>query len=279
MEKIYKITELKSLCSEQGYKLAALEDAHGKRLQPFNNPKISLSKQFLTIQNRLKSSLLSEGIYFICCAQNINRAGDPDRYPIAKGKVTADTIKETIIHKDTPSVLTYEKALEMQNTIAELKNENKTLKDKVTSQETIITELNAELEGMEEGEEVEDGMTRFTKDGLPQLLPLLDRFFDLEDKKVSLKEKELELKSNGSEQRETRNKGKDSRSRTVAPGSKEHLMLIQTLFDDESDEKLGKELDKLKKANLELYGKVMTELELEEGESEEEEEEEEEEAT
>ena len=92
--KTYKITDLKRLAAEQGYKLAALENSQGVRILPFNQIKKSITLQLDKIPIRLKSELQDDGVYWVLMAHSINTAKNPDRYPIVKGKVNPEDLKE-----------------------------------------------------------------------------------------------------------------------------------------------------------------------------------------
>lgn len=255
MEQIYKFPELKALATEQGYKLAALEDSQGKRIQPFNKPTIKIEKQFSTIQNRLKNNLFPEGVYYVLLAHNINRAKEPDRYTIAKGRVKNEAQIQTPNlserKESAPAVLTYDSALKMQKEIAELQSEKRTLMNEKASLEARIRVLEEELS--QPLEEQTSGIKTFIEEGMPSVMPIIDRYFDVQEKKLALEEKRLSL-------HDRVNKKEKPQFKRLIPGSKEHLTLIETLYNNGNDEKMNAELDKLEKANKELYLKVCKEL-------------------
>ncbi|RTK97624.1 MAG: hypothetical protein EKK64_01045, partial [Neisseriaceae bacterium] len=129
--KTYSIKQLKTIAAQQGYKMAALETSKGERVQPFNKISVPINKQLDTITNRLMADLFDDGIYYVLMAQTINKSKSADRYPIVKGKLNPDDLKEPT---NTPSqpitivqpaqeVLTYEAALKYQQTISDLKND------------------------------------------------------------------------------------------------------------------------------------------------------------
>lgn len=264
-QKIYKFPELKKIAVEQSYKCAALEDSQGTRIFPYNNYKTKLDKQFQLIQGRLNSDIIPEGIYYVTMAININRTRQPDRYPIVKG----DAIPEAIIQapllnenkKAEPSVLSYASALQMQKRISDLENEKIRLEALNENLRAQIAELEKELEAPLE--EKESSVKTFINEGLPSVMPILDKWFMLEEKKLAVKEKELENKPANAKKRVIR--------RELPAGSKEHLLLIETLYRANNEEKLNNELDRLEAENKELYLKVCNELgfELNEGEPEE----------
>src|SRR6185295_3721809 len=84
--KIYKFSELKAMCAQQGYKLARLENSQGEPMTSYNKITKPISGQFNIIQKRLSSEILPDGIYYVCLAPTIQKSANPDKYPIQKGK-------------------------------------------------------------------------------------------------------------------------------------------------------------------------------------------------
>ena len=261
--KTYTIKDLKTLSTQQGYKLAALENSKGERVQPFNKITVSLTKQFDTITNRLKSDLFDDGLYYVLLSQSISKSKNADRYPIVKGKLTADDLKEhtnpvNIIHT-TPAqeVLTYEAALNYQQTISDLKNEISLLKLERTNLMEQLQEALDENELSENTQPSENMMQTFLKEAMPSVMPVLDRYFDLEEKKLNL----LELKANKKPtQRKTVFRPQTEKRIPIVTGSQQHLELIELYYKKDLDDKLGLELDKLEAHDFELYKKVCEKL-------------------
>lgn len=261
--KTYTIKDLKTLSTQQGYKLAALENSKGERVQPFNKITVSLTKQFDTITNRLKSDLFDDGLYYVLLSQSISKSKNADRYPIVKGKLTADDLKEhtnpvNIIHT-TPAqeVLTYEAALNYQQTISDLKNEISLLKLERTNLMEQLQEALDENELSENTQPSENMMQTFLKEAMPSVMPVLDRYFDLEEKKLNL----LELKANKKPtQQKTVFRPQTEKRIPIVTGSQQHLELIELYYKKDLDDKLGLELDKLEAHDFELYKKVCEKL-------------------
>ena len=261
--KTYNIKQLKTLANQQGYKLAALENSKGERLQPFNNIKVVINKQLDTITNRLMSELFDDGVYYVLMASTINKTKSADRYPIIKGNINPNEIKEdktnpiTIVHSPE-QVLTYQAALDYQQTISDLKNEIALLKLERTNLLEQLQEALDENELSENTAPTENIMQTFLKEAMPSVTPILDRYFDLEEKKLNL----LELKATRKPlQRQTNNTIRQPQKKIhIVTGSQQHLELIEMYYKKQMDDKLGAELDKLEDFNFELYKKVCDKL-------------------
>lgn len=274
--KTYSINQLKKLAKEQGYKLAALENATGKRLQSFNKLTTKVDTQLNTISTRLQSEIYEDGIYTILLSRTINNMQDPDRYQIVKGKLTPEHLEEkpnpVILTPKAEEVLTWSSALAMQQQISNLTAEVKQLRFENNL-------LQSQLDAMEDEDnsladspggatELKSGTQTFLSETLPSFLPIIDRYFDQEDKKLELKKLELAAKA----------RAKQATQRIRKPievGSQEHMNIIEHYFNTKQEEKLDKELDRLEQVNEALYLEVCKKLGFEVGPGEEEEEEEE----
>lgn len=262
--KTYSIKQLKSIATQQGYKLAALENSKGERIQPFNKMTVAINKQLDTITNRLTADLFDDGVYYVLMAQNINKSKSADRYPTVKGKLNPDDLKEpiqtqpiTIVHP-AQEVLTYEAALNYQQTISDLKNEIALLKLERTSLQEQLQEALDENELS--GEEMKSSnFQTFLKEALPSVTPILDRYFDLEEKKLNL----LQLKQERKPLQRTNSREQHKKVIPIKTGSQQHLELIELYYNKKMDDKLSTELDKLEDFDFELYKQVCDKLGIE----------------
>jgi len=270
--KTFTFAQLKKMIPEQGYKFASLENSQGERIQLNNTVKTKINAQLDLLQKRLNSELYPDGYYFVCMAQTIARAKNPDKYAVVKGKPSKEDLSEN--KKDLPAikqpveVLTYDAALKMQQTISDQKAEISMLKLEIEMLQQEIADLesaNKETD-LDEGEEKKSGVKTFIEEAMPSITGIMDKYFATEERKLDIKEKELGLKG--------KQMAKANMKRTlVKPGSPEHIALIHSLHKKDTDESLNKldsELDKLEAANAELYIKVCTDLgiEFENGEEE-----------
>lgn len=282
--KTFSFSQLRALVKEQGYKMAALQNPEGTRIVPFNQYKkgtSNLDAQFKIFQTRLKSELNPDGVYFVLLSHTIKAAQNPDSYPIVKGKLNPDQLNEfekknlpltpsTIVIEKPSNVLSMEKFFEMQNEMVKLKGDNAELKAELAAAHKEIAELESDP-GLSEGPQANHAIT-FTKEVMPSLIPMVDKFFSLEEKKLDVRIMELNQgKKNGHKAPD-----KGTKRKEILPGSQDHLNLIQYWYEStapEAEDKLNTELDKLGKANPKAYQTVIEALRLVEDEPEQEEEE------
>jgi uncharacterized small protein (DUF1192 family) len=268
--KTYTIPQLKALAGKQGYKMAALEDSNGIRILPFNQAhKVTIAKHLEKIPQRLDSEIRQDGVYYVLMAHNIQGSKTPDRYPIVKGKVEPEVLAEVekralpltraeIVNQE-PSVRGWDAALADKEKIAMLSSELERVKAELNTATAKIEELEAELE--EEPEQLSEQQANptvsFLKEQVPALLPILDRYFDLQEKKIGLEERRL----NGAAR--SAPAARKPGSRPLVPGSAAHLQVIRMYFNSGNDDKMNAELDKLEEANPEVYAQIIAELGLE----------------
>ena len=267
--KTYTWPQLKALVREQSYKMAAVENQQGERVIPFNAYKKNqpnLDAQFKVIQTRLKGEAYPDGIYWLCLAHNINSARNPHRYAIMKGKVTeeqAAAASTTVIERHTMTqapvdrVLGWDNAVAMNRQIAELTAEVSRLKfeNGMLRQQIAEMEMEAEEEPGLLGDGSVSGLKTFLSETLPQMMPAIDRYFELEGRKLDLEE--MKLKSNNGHNGHKRSAGE---RREIVPGTQDHLNLIEYYYSKNDEGKLNAELDKLEAVNRELYHQVLERL-------------------
>jgi hypothetical protein len=267
--KIYKINELKPIAISNGYKLAALEDANGKRLVPFNKPNVKLEVQFKAFEKKLASELQPNGLYYILLATQLNASKYADKFAVAKGKVNPEEINEqansnrnnqTILHVKAEEVLSYDQAFKYIQEIAELKNEVAILKLENQNLQTQLDEVELD-EDEEKGNNNPNNIISYLKDTAPLLIGLADKYFEQQDKRLLLEEKKLNLQ----------NIAKRNLKPVIKIGSQEHLDLIEKLFNENKDDLMNIELDKLEAFDTTIYNNVVQALGLDSEEEEEEE--------
>jgi hypothetical protein len=267
--KIYKINELKGLAKKAGYKMAALEDSSGKRLLAFNRINVTLDKQFGTIDEKLKSELVQNGIYYVVMANSIAGCKQPDRFAVNKGRVSEEQMQKAentpvIIHSGSTETLSLSESIDLIRENANYKAENEILKK-------TVADLERELEEADLGEGQEDkppAWASFLMEQAPVLTGLANEYFAQNKRKLDLEERKIELGHTTNAPKKKAIKGRV----VIKPGSQEHLNLIEKYFNEDNDEKLNAQLDKLEAANPDLYAKVCEKLgiEIEEEEGEEE---------
>jgi len=198
--KTYKIPELKKITKDQGYRHVRLTDSDGNELVKFNPSTISVTERIEEMETRLKSPAIKDGYYCFEGKMYNGKSQRPDKYYILKG-TAKDEIKPVeeapIPEKDHP--LTYDQAIKMNKEIATLKAEKEylerdrdewkvkynSLMDEV---EEIMEEAPDEEQLGEGGFELSDNMQKFLGTLSENLLPVLDRHYDLKEKKLQIEE-------------------------------------------------------------------------------------------
>jgi hypothetical protein len=273
--KTYTFAQLRKLCRDQDYKMAALQGPQGDRVVPFNQYKktgSNLEGQFKIIETRLKAEHNPDGVYFVLLAYNIKSAQNPQSFPITKGKVTPEDLSEAekktitlspVVFEKPENILSHDAALKYMQEISDLKTQVATLQMQLNSALQTIEEYELEEEENELAEgESKNPLLKMLGDALPTITQTLDRHYDLQEKKLHLEELRLNGKTNGG--------APGPQRKEILPGSQEHLDVIEMYWEKEKDlenqPRLNKELDKLQAANPDLYKKVLDKLGISEEE-------------
>jgi hypothetical protein len=271
--KTFSFTQLKKIAADQGYKFASLQNDQGDKLQLNNTVKTKINPQLDLLKKRLDGELYNDGIYYVCMAQTIARAANPDKFAVVKGKITKE-LSEQVNKKDqkeviklSPSVdvLSYDQALAMQQTISDLKAEVQMLELEIEFKDQEIEELKEQVKegGLDEdGKTPLNGIKSFVEETMPSITGIMDKYFANQDRKLDIEEKKLSMGKTSN----TFAKKKDQKRTLIKPGDPEHIALIHALHKqdtDESWEKLQRELDKLEAVNHDLYVQVCKELNIE----------------
>ncbi|MCH7850940.1 MAG: hypothetical protein IH845_04830 [Nanoarchaeota archaeon] len=197
--KTYDIEELDKIFEEDTYSYVALYNDANKVLihyPPNTTPK---KDRWQTVKKRLQSKGLPDGYY------QIKGKGSPDK------KVTADVFyfkKGDVEEKDLPitqladppekvdHVLTYEAAIKSNKDISELTAEISRLKMEIKQKDECIEDLELDIKDFEiENEELSErgnsgGGKQYLEDLMTAAIPIADRYFDLENRKLAFKERQ-----------------------------------------------------------------------------------------
>lgn len=183
---IKDINELKPLIKEIGYLHATLETAEGEKIVSANQKKQPILEKLKEIEKRLKVS--PKQLYRIGLRTTYGRGIKNDYYYINTGSENGSEQQPIIIREklseNNTNVLTYDKALEYIQKIAELENENKFLKAENEKLKIDIAEMEAEEE--DESLSEQPATPNWLSSLFPSLLPIAERYFDIEEKKLQL---------------------------------------------------------------------------------------------
>lgn len=266
--KEYDQKKLEDLCKE--YKYLSIYDVNNKKIQPYNQQGVPIKEHFKICIKRLNSEAVPEGYYYFCFANSLRQSNSPDKFIYRKGNVSADALSDNQKFifpngSNKNDLLSVQSALAYITQIAELKTENnrltmenKQLLDENTVLKAELAEADrsadAEEEGVGEGDGSLADVKSFLNDQSPTIINFMDRYFELQEKKLNLQEK---IHVNGS--------GKAQHKRNIKkiePGSAEHLNLIRTLYKNNDDDRMNKELDVLEEKNPEAYELICNELDI-----------------
>lgn len=268
--KEYNLGQLNEI--SKNYKFVMIEDINGKKITTWNKATTPIGTHLKECIKRLKMDIIPQGYYYFCFATAPSFFKDSaDKYIYLKGKPPAEGQQLKNGQDNLPmnknDLLSVTSALGYITQIAELKTEV----NRLTMEVTRLKDENAILEAeLEEAEREEEGLSKgqpsgtleYLKDQAPALMALADRFFDQRDKALALEEKRLI----------TGNNGQPIKKRIIKKiafeiASPEHIKHIRHLFEQNKEEALNLELDKLEQANPELYLQICTELNLLEDET------------
>jgi hypothetical protein len=266
--KEYTIKQVEDLMKD--YMLVKIEDLNGKKIIPFNNPKKDIKTHWKDCIKRFNSQIIPDGYYYFCFSQSIRSCNEPDKFLVAKGNPgtsAAVPIQNPLANQPQQNakdqLLTVTAALDYITQIANLKNDVTRLELEVQRLKDENAVLNAELEELDrEGlsENKQSGVAEYLKETGPSILSALDRFFELQEKRINLDEKKLDR--GVYDKKSEPDKKVQRRIKSIETGSEAHIAYIKKLYADQNGEQLDKELDKLEAANPEVYEQICQELNL-----------------
>lgn len=264
------------------YRLIKIEDVNGREIVNYNNPSTDIKKHFQQALKRFNSDLIPDDYYYFCLSLTARKAKDPDKFLVKKGNPQQDQPTKNIQPVQTKNdLISINAALDYITQIANLKNdvtrlelENKQLKEECAELSAELEELEAEKgEGLSENKN--NSTVDYLKETAPTVLASLDRYFELQERKIQLEEKKIEKGIfTPSQQSQTKPgtqkqtvKRKPIQKLTFEIGSPEHLNYVRLLYNSNREEELNKELDKLEQQTPAEYEIICNELNLFEDET------------
>lgn len=192
------IEEIKREIQEQGFQHAGLFNQNNESIISYNGKGTPLKTKIAEIEKRLKSRSLPDGIYVIQAKNSLGTREKPATFYITKGNISNQKDQGTVIVQvpstlsdGERSVISYERALELQTEVASLKlqiqaleKENEDLKEQLDEYED---------EGLSDPAPT---MLDSFKDLLPSIAPLVDKYFDQRDKQLMLMSRKLDIIEN-----------------------------------------------------------------------------------
>lgn len=261
----------------KNYKFVQIEDVNGKKITTWNSTNTPLTPHLKECIKRLKMDIVPNGYYYFCFTISKHLCKDgADKYLYLKGKAPEQNPLQDNQQMQTSKneLLSVQSALNYITQIAELKTENNRLtmlNKQLTDENAVLTaeleELERESDGLSDGKA--NGTLEYLKETAPSLMALADRFFEHQDKRLALDERKLNLgiQTPGSNTQQTPSKKRVIKKIEFEPGSEQHIKHIRFLFEQNKEDALNIELDKIEILNPELYNELCTEFNLIEDEN------------
>lgn len=201
--KTYTLEELDKIFLEETYPYVALFSNTNKMMVPYPaNSAVKKGKAgWERVRKRLESNGLSDGYYTIKGKSSPLKNIAPDIFYFKKGNVQEKDLP-TVQLAEAPKekadrVLTYDAAIASNKEISDLTAEVKALKLEIEQQDERIADLEHELseceeeiEGLSENGGISDSR-KYMEDLVITAVPILDRYFDVQEKRIELRKQEL----------------------------------------------------------------------------------------
>lgn len=215
-------SDLERAVKSGDFKHVKLQDSDGGDLVSFNSNvnKISFADNLKKIQKKITA--MDDGLFIVLCQHRFGKGVTPQKFLFGKGSYTLSEEKPHQEEKHVEPALSVKSALEnveksskamaendyLKKELSELKAKFEVLEEKYKKEISELTaeidDLNDTIETLEEGEGESSGgdgmktMADFLKETVPSVLPALDRYFDLKEKKLNLEQTKF-LAENGYE--------------------------------------------------------------------------------
>jgi len=261
-----------------GYQSIQLRSFDDDIIVTYNTPKQTIAKKIDEIKNRFV--VLPPGVYKLYAMMRHGAKGKADVFLIEHGNIDANKYlnerpQPVQIKEEQPHVLSYEEALKRIEELAGLKAENQSLKIEIEILRAQNLELQQEIEELET-ETLQESKPGFNlQDFATSVLPVLDRYFDNEEKKMQLKEKQLQAPGRGGYYSQPRQAQPQRRTRESSQennifdrNNPQHIEKLVSHLDTLEDEQLNNELQAIQSQDAELYEYLISILFEEEEEEE-----------
>lgn len=227
------LSQVEKKLLETGAKFLRLTTLEGSVIVPFNQMGKPWKPRYNEIVRKIPT--LPDGVYIFQAQDTLSPGAYSHKIVYGKGNfepLTEAPSQAVQVKSETP-LLSVETAVENVRKSSEALAENSYLKKEVEALKAEIERLKTELQAVEyledeeETEEEENPGMNWLKETIPALLPLADRYFDLEEKKLNF-QREKHLSKNGTG---TQGKGKPKLPPIGSPQFNEMVEEISGLSD------------------------------------------------
>lgn len=196
----YSIDEFKEIQKDQKHPFLGLFHLDNTQIVPFNNYGGDPAEKLKEIEKALQSPVLGDGVYLIKTKSSHSKKAAALDYPIQKGEGEPVNLQEDMNNNGqpfqafSPQVTSYQEVLKLNIELERLKLENE-------QQKKIIEDLEEALEEYEKDEAAGGGMLNeqrpadwqvFGEKLMTFIAPAMDKYFDLQDKKLAIRGAELQ---------------------------------------------------------------------------------------
>jgi predicted transcriptional regulator len=192
------ITEIIKELNNQDFKHVGLFTETSNSIIPYNNSKVPVKDRIAEIKKRLESRSLPDGTYIIMAKNSLGTKVQPSMFYILKGHIEPTKIEQIPVSVKKPdsevSVISYERALELQTELAELRMKNEALE---RERDELLEELQyIDDNHLDDPGDLMSNSQKFLADLLPTVSPFIDKFFEQRDRQLGIEERRLDLMSN-----------------------------------------------------------------------------------
>jgi predicted RNase H-like nuclease (RuvC/YqgF family) len=188
------LEKFKEIQTDQNYKHIGLFNRDGAALVRFNSTNKTPSDRLEMIEKRLNSPTLTDEYYIIKGKNNTQGDTITDDYiiinenvqPMLKEEINGGTYIPPIVGD---KVYNFKEGIELNSKLVRLEIENAHLQTKIKELEDLVKDLEDQLAEVETLEETkENPIQDFLTETLKTAAPLLDKYFELKERKIQLAE-------------------------------------------------------------------------------------------
>lgn len=258
MSNIHTIAQVTQIFKDTKPKHVALKTATGLYEVRYNQPAAGeVEKRFKTICERVKMKTTAPGIYIVAMKDHNSPGTAEKEYAIQIGTPLAQNKPMSYIQDNPQSVVTMAEWMKMLKENLTLTTQLEFEKETVRLLTKKVSELETELQ---KAETLADNSENSPLKDLSEVFrPLLDVYFEQNDRKLKIEEKKLSLSSPGTSEQKRADGG-------LLPTDKGYHEYFEDIHTNGTDDDFEYECDFLEKNYPELWVKVKEHYKIEDAE-------------
>lgn len=260
--KTYTIKELDKIFDEGIYRYIALYNNKDEVLVRYNPPSMSAKEGWKKVRKRLLAKGLQDGFYVVKGKSSPDTKVTPEEFGVKIGKTEEKDLPPAQLAdppKEAEHVLSYAEALKANKEISDLTARVSQLEMELEQKDKEIEELEEELKvsdaevTLAESMKVGNGQ-QYVEDLMAAAIPIADKWFELENRKMAFKEGQTNGQGTGS--------WRPPPSAPPPPGAQRQQPQRPPLTKEDS-KKFWDQAGELLKTDPEAYQRLMQEANLE----------------